>query len=409
MAIEEDIVKSLIGPEGETEALERRSGEHWQNLQRRWTHAVGRVFAEDVLPEATVIFYMRTGPVFPNLLSLITDRESDVVLVLGWLVAQYVSRYANHALMVNAFRTFTDPVVVYRWHCHALLRSHFGIATVARYGERHFTQEVREDIAALTLDIRRTFFETLTSASYEWASLDNVFSVLDRSLQQKVHYVVRSVPLIRGKFPEDLRNVEVHWKSDASTAADAEWAKVNPNHEVEFRLPIEPFFTSKNKKGEDTFSITPVMLRFPFYEIYAPDAIKLGALGADVAYFTARTYYQVVKGSFPSGVNAFRDCLGGTSSNLYREWTAASFEAARKVFAEASTRSRNATRSIKGLEHLSPRQLLYVSAMYRHCGDSPPQASEIKKTLGMLRDFHEAFSCPEGSKMRAASVCTLFP
>ncbi|XP_037555921.1 neprilysin-1 [Dermacentor silvarum] len=331
-----------------------------------------------------------------RLLELSFQNESQVVLVLGWHVVQYMAPFSNRDLAINHYTGRKDAATPIHYnYCLFLTNSVTGIGCIADFVRENFTDNVEADVGQLATAVRRILLGN-DSLAYPYKKLDTVLKYFEKARSRELDMAYEKVPPMGANFAENLARTTVALRPSFETVVRG----------IPSRAYLsESFYTYD---GRD-YSLFPDAIVFPMYLEDAPEPIRYGMLGAELARGAAQAYFDIIPRKHIRGL---LQCMQrATKVHSHREVSTqalvdlASIDAAFKAFVDSGL---DASAELAVAPGMTGRQLFYVSFCYSMCSTlKPTDFGRCNDVLRNTSNFADAFSCPEGSYMRPSNQCTI--
>ncbi|KAH6940677.1 hypothetical protein HPB50_004742 [Hyalomma asiaticum] len=389
--LEEPFTKFMTGkdwPEDNLTAYEGLDGRKWQRVLTKLAATFSTTRGVQV--QTMYASYL------DELLELSFRNESQVVLVLGWHAVQYMAPFTNSDLAVNHYTGHRDTAIpVHYSYCLYLTNEITGIGTVADFVRGNFTETVEADVGQLATAVRAVLLGN-DSLAYPYKNLGTVYKYFEQARSPELDKVFRQVPSMSVNFAENLVRTTVALRTSYETVVRGvpSWAY--------FR---DPFYTYD---GRD-FSLLPHVIMFPMYLEGAPEAVRYGILGTEIASGAAQAYFDIVPSKH---IRSLLRCMQ-QATKAHTRWdvprqalvSLASIDAAFKAFVDSGL---DAPAKLAAAPEMTGRQLFYVSFCYSMCATyRPSDYGRCNDVLRNTSNFADTFSCPEGSFMRPANQCTI--
>ncbi|XP_077490891.1 uncharacterized protein LOC144101624 [Amblyomma americanum] len=333
------------------------------------------------------------------LLAEVAYSEKYIELLLGWVVVQHTSRFANRQLIRNYYYDAENPEQPHRALCLETTIRLTGVALFAPMVQGIFTEQVRADQTHIVTAVRRTVFQTLARATYPWGDLDAVFHYIDRTRAEDIDARFSEYPDMESSFVKNLLDAtraRHRTEGDLIGDLDPEW------------LRQTDFFRPLMLSDRTDYTLMPAIIGSPMYHVTAPAAVRLGTFGVEVARATVSAYKQLhLRGHQPKAWDDFDSCFshvilnsGENQDQERRSVLAAALDVVATVLEQEGSQGAERLHDVP----LSGRQLLYVAHCFTLCGHSGGKGA-CNVPLRHSEHFSRAFSCSQGSYMRSEDRC----
>ncbi|KAK8782752.1 hypothetical protein V5799_015907 [Amblyomma americanum] len=368
-----------------------------RNVTQRLLRAIRKFFNLSVEVEIPVVFTHKRYTSF--LLAEVAYSEKYIELLLGWVVVQHTSRFANRQLIRNYYYDAENPEQPHRALCLETTIRLTGVALFAPMVQGIFTEQVRADQTHIVTAVRRTVFQTLARATYPWGDLDAVFHYIDRTRAEDIDARFSEYPDMESSFVKNLLDAtraRHRTEGDLIGDLDPEW------------LRQTDFFRPLMLSDRTDYTLMPAIIGSPMYHVTAPAAVRLGTFGVEVARATVSAYKQLhLRGHQPKAWDDFDSCFshvilnsGENQDQERRSVLAAALDVVATVLEQEGSRGAERLHDVP----LSGRQLLYVAHCFTLCGHSGGKGA-CNVPLRHSEHFSRAFSCSQGSYMRSEDRC----
>ncbi|KAH7970710.1 hypothetical protein HPB49_014561 [Dermacentor silvarum] len=346
---------------------------------------------------------------FKVLVELITTKETIVELVLGWMAVQYTSQFANRPLIANYHNILEQAEEHHMRICFSFTGFLMGTALFLPFLERVYTEPVRIDVRRIAKDMRRTVYQKLELGTYPWDELDVVFKYMEIARVDDIEARFSKYPDMETSFMKNLRDAI---KAKRQTDSDDIGGMPPP------WLRMKDLYHARITHDRFDHALKPSILVPPMYHLTAPQPVRLGTFGVEVAKATIESYLELRnQGHRTDVLDGLQFCFFGIKDKerkeeLSPEWIrlvetnfmdSAALDVGLSVLKLVPSFDEDRLHDVP----LTGHQLFYVAHCYTHCGDENG-TSLCNEPLKHKEDFANAFSCPTRSHMRSEHKCPSF-